>query len=390
MFTFVNAATRHYEYPNIRLPGAEPLSKEQKIPITNEAGVGVFQLLGAASLEARIAETGVRVAPSKYLGWSLYNLDSDVQSWELVSEVRGDHSFTWKHVNHAHAASEVSPYYLLACSVRSRIFSGEASVSAEKVARALEMNPDLTQSVVYLVWTPQKEEQTSTLQKEEQTSAEIDLRTSIDGDEVEQTETVIAESANGKSATAASQPGVAVAVPPRQGREPSDAPVLTDFEGELPEMDIKVLFDVSLSADGFVGLLEKYGMALYATTYESYQPLDGAWTCYSFADKMTLNQKQWDMDLETVLKNYGNQGPSFDSLPKVLQQAVVEVLPVDFGGDLNPGTFLLGGAILVANEAVTEFAKTRGPEPSKSAYQVELRFTSGEVTATSVKDKVKP
>ena len=54
------------------------LAEQQQFPVGNEAGIRILGLQTKGSLQASVEEDASRcVAPSKYLGWSLYNLDAD-------------------------------------------------------------------------------------------------------------------------------------------------------------------------------------------------------------------------------------------------------------------------------------------------------------------------
>ena len=439
---FVTVATRDYERPCVTLGDVELLVGTQELPIANDAGVGVYRLSDAGALEAGIAENGAQVAPAKYLGWSLYNLDADAQIWSLVDAVRGDR-FVGRQLGDL--ASIASPFFMLECSVRPGVFSGKSSVTVEKVTRALEMNPDMVQGVAYLLWTPEKKasakpQQTppspppaiepqpqlptpdvqppvqnatapspsapvepteanavaSPVEDSEDSAAvvdeepvEVDLRTSIKGADIEQTETVIAGAANEGSAGAQLTPSAAIAVPPRKGSLVADIPAWADFEGTLPDMDLIISWD--LQPQEMVGLLEKYGMAFYAPTAEGYRHLDGAWSCYSFAERKVLTEQShhWQSEADTPGKMFGNLVFGFESLRQdALRGAMLDQLPADFGGDLQQGLLLLGSAILVANDAVVEFSGGTAPVPTNGAYEVHLTFTSaGDVIATTVKKK---
>jgi hypothetical protein len=318
--------------------------------------------------------------------------------------------------------------------VRPGIFSGDQKVSVDKASRALEMKPELGQSMVYLKWSPNKKaspprkkpvaptpppdvqapkdepESSSAVAKPpepenqpedgaaqeaevvENTApdVDVDLRTSIKGTEVEQTETVIAEAGSEQSATATPETKRAVAIPPRKGQEPAEIPAFADFKGNLPEMDIRISLDVS--GANLVGLLEKYTMAFYAPTEKAYLSLDGDWSCYVFKDQKTItDQESWGMDIEFTLKNYGNIGAGYGGLPDQLKKALNAALPPTFGGEVDQGMLLLGSSLLVASDAVSSFAAASGKQAEQGAYEVRLVFTqNGEVVADLVKEKVQP
>ena len=440
-YGFVEVATGDYERPSIALADTELLTEKQKMPIANEVGVVVYQLSKTDMLEASIAENGAQVAPSKYLGWSLYKLDPDAQSWTLVDEARGDR-FASKDLGNL--ISMASAYFMLECSVRPGVFSGKTSVSDEKVTRALKMNPDMVKSIAYIVCSSDKKaapkpkipavapqpnyqpaedesepdpvepdpvepeqsteleinsnqeeapkdeivEETPNEELVEETMPEVDLRTSITGADVEHTETVIAESADGESASTSAIPQASIAIPPRRAHESSEMSALADFEGNLPEMDINISWDVSEA--NLVALLKKYTMAFYAPTDEAYRSQDGDWSCYVFRDQKTLmDQEFWGVELESALKNYGNLGPGYRDIPNELKKAIDAALPPVFGGEVNQGVLLLGSAILVANDAVVKFSESSASAPFEGSYEVQLRFTNlGAVIATNVKEKV--
>jgi len=432
VFRFVSDATREYETPIVELARAKPLAEQHQFPLGNEAGVRILELQTKVPLQASLEEDASRrVAPAKYLGWSLYNLDADGTEWNLLEESRGD-----RFELHGLEDSSLiaSNWYLLECSVRPGIFSGDQKVSVDKASRALEMKSELGQSMVYLKWSPNKKaspprkkpvaptpppdvqapkdepESSSAVAKPpepenqpedgaaqeaevvENTApdVDVDLRTSIKGTEVEQTETVIAEAGSEQSATATPETKRAVAIPPRKGQEPAEIPALADFEANLPEMDIKISWNVSEA--NLVGLLEKYTMAFYAATDNFYRSLDGDWTCFDFKAQKTLTQKEfWDQDKEFALKNYGNIGPGYGDIPDGIRKAMDAALPPDFGGKEDQGILLLGSAILVANDAVSSFAAASGKQATQGAYEVQLVFTqNGEVVAESVMEKVQP
>jgi len=435
-YGFVEVATGDFERPSIALADTELLTEKQKMPIANEVGVVVYQLSKTGMLEASIAENGAQVAPSKYLGWSLYKLDPDAQSWTLVDEARGDR-FASKDLGNL--ISMASAYFMLECSVRPGVFSGKTSVSDEKVTRALKMNPDMVKSIAYIVCSSDKKtapkpkipavapqpnyqpaedesepdpvepeqsteleiisnqeeapkdeivEETPNEEIVEETMPEVDLRTSITGADVEHTETVVAESADGESASTSAIPQASIAIPPRRAHESSEMSALADFEGNLPEMDIKISWNVS--GANLVALLKKYTMAFYAPTDEAYRSQDGDWSCYVFRDQKTLmDQEFWGVELESALKNYGNLGPGYGDIPNELKKAIDVALPPAFGGEVNQGILLLGSAILVANDAVVKFSESSASAPFEGSYEVQLRFTNlGEVIATNVKEKV--
>ena len=435
-YGFVEVATGDYERPSIALADTELLTEKQKMPIENEVGVVVYQLSKTDMLEASIAENGAQVAPSKYLGWSLYKLDPDAQSWTLVDEARGDR-FASKDLGNL--ISMASAYFMLECSVRPGVFSGKTSVSDEKVTRALKMNPDMVKSIAYIVCSSDKKaapkpkipavapqpnyqpaedesepdpvepeqsteleiisnqeeapkdeivEETPNEEIVEETMPEVDLRTSITGADVEHTETVVAESADGESASTSAIPQASIAIPPRRAHESSEMSALADFEGNLPEMDIKISWNVS--GANLVALLKKYTMAFYAPTDEAYRSQDGDWSCYVFRDQKTLmDQEFWGVELESALKNYGNLGPGYGDIPNELKKAIDVALPPAFGGEVNQGILLLGSAILVANDAVVKFSESSASAPFEGSYEVQLRFTNlGAVIATNVKEKV--
>ena len=435
-YGFVEVATGDYERPSIALADTELLTEKQKMPIANEVGVVVYQLSKTGMLEASIAENGAQVAPSKYLGWSLYKLDPDAQSWTLVDEARGDR-FASKDLGNL--ISMASAYFMLECSVRPGVFSGKTSVSDEKVTRALKMNPDMVKSIAYIVCSSDKKtapkpkipavapqpnyqpaedesepdpvepeqsteleiisnqeeapkdeivEETPNEEIVEETMPEVDLRTSITGADVEHTETVVAESADGESASTSAIPQASIAIPPRRAHESSEMSALADFEGNLPEMDIKISWNVS--GANLVALLKKYTMAFYAPTDEAYRSQDGDWSCYVFRDQKTLmDQEFWGVELESALKNYGNLGPGYGDIPNELKKAIDVALPPAFGGEVNQGILLLGSAILVANDAVVKFSESSASAPFEGSYEVQLRFTNlGAVIATNVKEKV--
>ena len=435
-YGFVEVATGDFERPSIALADTELLTEKQKMPIANEVGVVVYQLSKTGMLEASIAENGAQVAPSKYLGWSLYKLDPDAQSWTLVDEARGDR-FASKDLGNL--ISMASAYFMLECSVRPGVFSGKTSVSDEKVTRALKMNPDMVKSIAYIVCSSDKKtapkpkipavapqpnyqpaedesepdpvepeqstkleiisnqeeapkdeivEETPNEEIVEETMPEVDLRTSITGADVEHTETVVAESADGESASTSAIPQASIAIPPRRAHESSEMSALADFEGNLPEMDIKISWNVS--GANLVALLKKYTMAFYAPTDEAYRSQDGDWSCYVFRDQKTLmDQEFWGVELESALKNYGNLGPGYGDIPNELKKAIDAALPPVFGGEVNQGVLLLGSAILVANDAVVKFSESSASAPFEGSYEVQLRFTNlGEVIATNVKEKV--
>ena len=432
VFRFVLEATREYETPIVELARAKALAEQQQFPVGNEAGIRILGLQTEGSLQASVeVDPSRRVAPTKYLGWSLYNLDADGIEWNLLEESRGD-----RFELHGLEDSPLiaSNWYLLECSVRPGIFSGDQKVSVDKASRALEMKPELGQSMVYLKWSPNKkapplpkkpvtpipppdvraaedEPESSTAvakppkpenQPEDGAAQEaevventasdvdVDLRTSITGTEVEQTETVIAEAGSEPSATATPETKRAVAIPPRKGQEPAEIPAFADFEGNLPEIDIKISWKVSEAK--LVGLLEKYTMAFYASTEEAYRSLDGDWSCYVFKDQKTLTQKLfWDVDRESALRHYGNIYISYGDIPDGLRKAMDAVLPPAFGGEVNQGKLLLGSAILIANDAISRSAAKSGKEAAEGAYVVPLVFTqNGEVVAGPVKEKVEP
>lgn len=420
VFRFVLDATREYETPIVELARAKPLADQQQFPVGNEAGVRILGLQTEGPLQASVKEDASRrVAPAKYLGWTLYNLEADGTEWNLLEESRGD-----RFELHGLEDSSLitSNWYMLECSLRPGIFSGDQKVSVNKASRALEMKPELGQSMVYLKWSPNKraspppkkpvapipppdvqaaeDEPEPENQPEdgaaqeaevvENTAPDVDLRTSIKGTEVEQTETVITEAGSEQSATATLETKRAVAVPPRKGQKPAEIPAFTDFEGNLPEMDIKISWKVSEAK--LVGLLEKYTMAFYASTEEAYRSLDGDWSCYVFKDQKTLTQKLfWDVDRESALRHYGNIGTSYGDIPDGIRKAMDAVLPPAFGGEVNQGILLLGSAILVANDAISSFAAASGKQAAQGAYEVQLVFTqNGEVVAESVKEKVEP
>lgn len=425
---FVTVATRDYEPPIVEIALANPLADQQQFPVGNEAGVRILELQTEGPLKASLEEDASRsVAPAKYLGWSLYNLNADGTGWNLLEESRGDRFELQRPEDSSLVASN---WYLLECSVRPGIFSGHQKVSLNKVNRAFEMKPELAQNVVYLKWSPSKkaspkpkkpvaptppagvqaaadepdspaaaaeppqpenqpEDGAAQDAEAEDAAPNVDLRTSITGTDVEQTETVIAEVGSEPSAaTSAPETKRAVAVPPRKGQEPAEIPAFADFEGTLPEMDISISWNVS--GANFVGLLEKYAMAFYAPTDSAYRSLDGNWTCFDFKVKKTLAQQDfWDLDKESALKNYGNIGPGYGDLPEELKKAMFAALPPAFGGEVSEGVLLLGRAILVANDAVSSFAVASGKPAAQGAYEVQLVFTrNGEVVAGSVKEKV--
>ena len=429
---FVTVATREYNTPTVELARAKPLAEQHQFPLGNEACVRILELQTKVPLQASLEEDASRrVAPAKYLGWSLYNLDADGTEWNLLEESRGDR-FELHEIEDSSLIA--SNWYLLECSVRPGIFSGDQKVSVDKASRALEMKPELAQSMVYLKWSPNKKaspprkkpvaptpppdvqapkdepESSSAVAKPpepenqpedgaaqeaevvENTApdVDVDLRTSIKGTEVEQTETVIAEAGSEQSATATPETKRAVAIPPRKGQEPAEIPALADFEGNLPEMDIKISWNVS--AANLVGLLEKYNMAFYAPTEEAYRSFDGDWSCYVFKDQKTItDQKSWGMDIESALKHYGNIGAGYEDIPDETKKAMDAAMPPAFGGMENQGSLLLGSAILVANDAVSSFAAASGKQAAQGAYEVQLVFTqNGEVVADSVKKKVQP
>ena len=222
----------------------------------------------------------------------------------------------------------------------------------------------------------------------ENAAPDVDLRSSITGTDIEQTETLVAEAGGVQSAANTVPEKRKVAVPPRKGQESAEIPALADFEGNLPEMDIKITWNVSEA--NLVGLLEKYAMAFYARTENAYRSLDGDWSCFDFKAQKTLTQKEfWDQDKESALKNYGNIGPGYGDVPDDLKKALDAALPGAFGGEVSEGILLLGSANLVANDAVLSFAKSSGREAAQGAYEVQLVFTqNGEVVADSVKKKV--
>jgi len=431
VFRFVSDATREYDTPIVELARAKPLAEQEPFPVGNEAGVRILELQTDEPLQASLEEDASRrVAPAKYLGWSLYNLDAGGNEWNLLEESRGDRFELHRLEDSSLIASN---WYLLECSLRPGIFSGDQKVSVNKASRALEMKPELAQSVVYLRWSPNKkaspkpkkpvaptpppdvqaaddEPESSSAVAEppepenqpvdgaaqeaeavENAAPEVDLRTSITGTEVEQTETVIIEAGSEQSAAVATpETKRTVAVPPRKGQEPAEIPALADFEGNLPEMDIKITWDVSEAK--LVSLLEKYGMAFYAQTDNFYRSLDGNWTCFDFKAQKTLTQKEfWDQDKESVSKNYGDIGPGYGDMPDEIRKAMDTALPPDFGGKVDQGILLLGSALLVANDAVSSYAKSSGREATQGAYEVQLLFTqNGEVFAESVKEREQP
>jgi hypothetical protein len=431
VFRFVSDATREYETPTVELARAKPLAEQHQFPVGNEAGVCILELQTEVPLQASLEEDASRrVAPAKYLGWSLYNLDAGGNEWNLLEESRGDRFELHKLEDSSLIASN---WYLLECSLRPGIFSGDQQVSVNKASRALEMKPELAKSLVYLRWSPNKkaspkpkkpvaptpppdvqaaddEPESSSAVAEppepenqpedgaaqeaeavENAVPEVDLRTSITGTEVEQSETVIIEAGSEQSAAVATpEMKRAVAVPPRKGQESAEIPAFADFEANLLEMDIKITWDVSEAK--LVSLLEKYGMAFYAPTDNFYRSLDGDWTCFNFKAQKTLTQKEfWDVDKESALRHYGNIGPSFGDLPDDLKKVMDAALPPDFGGKVDQGILLLGSAILVANDAVSSFAAASGKQATQGAYEVQLVFTqNGEVVADSVKEKVQP
>lgn len=432
VFRFVLDATREYEPPILELARAKPLADQQQFPVGNEAGIRILRLQAEGPLQASVKEIALRrVAPTKYLGWSLYNLDADSTEWNLLEESRGDR-FELHGLDDSSLIT--SNWYLLECSLRPGIFSGDQKVSVNKANRALEMKPELGQSTVYLKWSPNKKasppskkpvaplpppdvqaaedepKSSSAVAKPPEpgnqledgaaqevevventvSDVDVDLRTSIKGTEVEQTETVITGAGSGQSATVTPETKRAVAVPPRKGQETAEIPAIADFKGNLPEMDIKISWKVSEAK--LVGLLEKYTMAFYASTEEAYRSLDGDWSCYVFKDQKTLTQKQfWDVGRESALKHYGNIGTGYGDIPDGIRKAMDAALPPTFGGEVNQGILLLGSAILVANDAVSSFAAASGKQAAQGAYEVQLVFTqNGEVVAESVKEKVEP
>jgi hypothetical protein len=424
VFRFVLDATREYETPIVELARAKPVADQQQFPVGNEAGVRILALQTEGPLQASVKEDASRrVAPAKYLGWSLYNLDADCTEWNLLEESRGDR-FELHRLDDSSLIT--SNWYLLECSLRPGIFSGDQKVNVNKASRALEMKPELVQSMVYLKWSPNERaspspkkpvaptpppdmqvaedepESSSAVAKPpepenqpedgaaQEAEVDVDLRTSIKGTEVEQIETVITEAGSEQSATATLETKRAVAVPPRKGQKPAEIPAIADFEGNLPEMDIKISWKVSQAK--LVGLLEKYTMAFYASTEEAYRSLDGDWSCYVFKDQKTLTQKLfWDVNRESALRHYGDIGTSYGDIPDGIRKAMDSVLPPAFGGEVNQGILLLGSAILVANDAISSFAAASGKQAAQGAYEVQLVFTqNGEVVAESVKKKVEP
>ena len=427
---FVRVAFSEYELPIVVLAEAHPLPEKTNLPFVNESGIRMIALDAGASLVASIEQDEAHLAPARYLGWSLYNLDVDQQTWQLLSDSRRDRLSLHALQDPSMIASD---WYLLECSVRPGIFSGDQRVSLDKVTRALEKKPELAQSVVYLMWSPEKkasskpknsaaaappkvqapedapelspaeptQPETEPVQEEtpdettdetvvENAAPDVDLRSSITGTDIEQTETLMAEAGGVQSAANTVPEKRKVAVPPRKGQESAEIPALADFEGNLPEMDIKITWDVREA--NLVSLLEKYAMAFYARTENAYRSLDGDWTCFDFKAQKTLTQKEfWDQDKESALKNYGNIGPGYGDLPDDLKKALDAALPGAFGGEVSEGILLLGSAILVANDAVSSFAKSSGREATQGAYEVQLVFTkSGEVLAESVKEREQP
>ena len=235
-----------------------------------------------------------------------------------------------------------------------------------------------------------------------------------------------------------------------QAQESAEIPASADFEVNLPEMDIKITWNVSEA--NLVGLLEKYTMAFYAPTHETYQsPYEGAWNLFSFKSKEISEVVFWDKEFaskketgrrltlelektatelqglertdpdyfdsrkkerslkgeisklaheiisreryeDEVKKLFLKQiGPSYGDLPDELRKALNAAIPPTFGGKVDQGMLLLGGALLVANDAVTNFAAKSGKQAAECPYVVSLVFTqNGEVIADSVKEKLEP
>ena len=427
---FVRVAVSEYELPIVVLAEAHPLSEKAQLPFVNESGIRMIALDRGASLVASIEQDETHLAPARYLGWSLYNLDVDQQTWQLLSDSRGDRLSLHALQDPSMIASD---WYLLECSVRPGIFSGDQRVSVDKVKRALEKKPELVQSVVYLMWSPEKkaspkpknsaaaappkvqttedapelspaesiQPETEPVQEEtpdettdetvvENAAPDVDLRSSITGTDVEQKETLVAETGGVQSAANTVSEKRKVAVPPRKGQEPAEISALADFEGNLPEMDIKITWNVREA--NLAGLLEKYTMAFYARTENAYRSLDGDWSCFDFKAQKTLTQKEfWDQDKESALKNYGNIGPGYGDLPDDLKKALDAALPPTFGGEVDQGMLLLGSSLLVASDAVSSFVAASGKQAAEGAFEVQLVFTqNGEVVARSVKEKVEP
>ena len=424
---FVGIAVTDYELPIIVAEEAHPLPDKAQLPFKNESGVRMIALDTGAPLIASVEQDEAQLAPARYLGWSLYNLDVEMQSWQLLCESRG----VRLNLQALQDSSKiVSEWYLLECSLRPGIFSGKQKVSVDQVTRALEESPQLAQSFAYLMWSPKKK--TSSNPKKSATTAppkvevpddepelspvepiqpksepeqeeppkevanqdaalDVDLRTSITGTDVEQTETVIAETGSEQSATVATpETKRGVAIPPFKGQEPAEIKAFADFEGNLPEMDIKIKWDVSEA--NLVGLLEKYTMAFSASTEKAFLGLDGDWSCYVFKDQKTItDQESWGMDIESALKDYGNIFVEYESLPDLLIKAFNAALPPSFGGEVDQGRLHLGSALLVANDAISSFAAASGKQAEQGAYEVRLVFTqNGEVVADSVKEKLEP
>ena len=426
---FVRIAVKDYELPIVVVEEAHPLPDKAQLPVENESGVRMIALNTGASLIASVEQDEAQLAPARYLGWSLYNLDTEIQTWQLLCESRG----VKLNLQALQDSSKiVSEWYLLECSVRPGIFSGKQKVSVDQVRRALEESTQLAQSFAYLMWSPKKK--ASSNPKKSATTAppkvqvpndepelspaepnqpksepeqeeppkevanqdaalDVDLRTSITGTDVEQTETVIAETRSQQSATVATpETKRAVAIPPRKGQEPAEIPAYADFDGNLPEMDIEIAWKVTEA--NLVGLLEKYTMAFSASTEKAFLDLDGDWSCYVFKDQKTItDQDSGGMDIESATKDYGNIFVEYEILPDRLIKAFNAALPPTFGGKVDQGRLHLGSALLVANDAISSFAAKSGKQAEQGAYELVLVFTqNGEAVAVadSVKEKVQP
>ena len=87
---FVSIAVTEYEFPIVVVAEAHPLTEKALLPVENESGVRMIALDADAPLIASVEQDEAQLAPARYLGWSLYNLDEEIQSWQLLSESQGD------------------------------------------------------------------------------------------------------------------------------------------------------------------------------------------------------------------------------------------------------------------------------------------------------------
>jgi hypothetical protein len=438
--SFTYDATRKYQNPRIVIREAVAFEMSEGAEVPFNEKVPAHQLDSYSDIFAEIEKGQERELPLEYLGWSLYNWNSSLGSWELLVEQR-KLSFFWIYTGNA----VDSPYYFIECSVRPGRFAGREFITPDEFDRAFQADASLAESAAFLLILPQKDkkseqdnqatvkansptlpnaatpEDSAPLPQEERSAPdsealepmevpaqpmaeapkapindsetegglslpeEVDLRTSISGTGNVPERTTVGNSSSAKvGGSDKTTSGESTSIPPRKSVMDELSP-LSEFKGVLPEMEISVIYGDGLSPNDVATILKKYRMAFYAPTQAGFIGLDGAWTCYSFADRKTYTED--GNEIAVISKEFGNilWDPS-SSTNTILSSVVSDRLPIDFGGDYENGLIMLGSALLTANEAIEGFAGGNAHRYTSPVYSVQLRLVAGGVVTAEVKE----